>query len=221
MLEAVIFDLDGTLVDTAPDLTRATNHVLESEGLSAVSDAAVRSMVGHGARMLIKRGFAHHGVSLEDERLEVLYERFVAYYSNNIATASTPFPGVISVIEQLADRGVKIGICTNKLEGLSVALIENLGLTSHFGAIVGPDTIGIAKPDPAPYHETLRRLGVSGPSLMVGDSETDILTAKAAGVPVIAVTFGYTPRPVHEFAPDHVISHYDEMWPIVERMGGF
>lgn len=215
MLEAVIFDLDGTLVDTAPDLTRSTNHVLESEGLAPVSDSAVRSMVGHGARMLIKRGFAHHGVSLSDAKLETLYERFVAYYSDNIATASAPFPGVIALIEQLAARGIKIGICTNKLEALSVSLIQALGISRHFGAIVGPDTIGIAKPDPAPYRETLRQLGVSGPSLMVGDSETDILTARAAGVPVIGVTFGYTPKPVHEFAPDHVIGHFDEMWPIL------
>ena len=217
MLEAVIFDLDGTLVDTAPDLTRSTNHVLESEGLAPVSDAAVRSMVGHGARMLIKRGFAHHGVALDGDKLEALYERFVAYYSGNIATASKPFPGVIGLIERLSDRGIKIGICTNKLEGLSVDLIKALGLSHHFGAIVGPDTLGIAKPDPAPYRETLRQLGVSGASIMVGDSETDVLTARAAGVPVIGVTFGYTPRPVDEFGPDHVISHFDEMWPILAQ----
>ena len=215
MLQAVIFDLDGTLVDTAPDLTGATNHVLATEGLAPVSAAAVRTMVGHGARMLLKRGFATHGVELEGPRLDLMHERFLAHYRANLAVASQPFPGVVDVLEKLARHGIKAGICTNKPEGLSVSLIGQLGLSGHFGAIVGPDTLGIAKPDAAPYHETLRRLGVSGPSLMVGDSETDVLTARAAGVPVIGGSFGYTPRPVVEFNPDHVIGHFDEFWPLI------
>lgn len=215
MLQAVIFDLDGTLVDTAPDLTHATNHVLESEGLPAVTAAAVRSMVGLGGRMLLKRGFASHGVELEAVRLERLYERFIAYYGANICVSSAAFPGAVAMLEWCAAAGLKVGICTNKPEGLSVQLIEALGLSSHFGAIVGADTVGTAKPDPAPYHETLRQLGVSGASLMVGDSETDVLTARAAGVPVVGVSFGYTPRPVAEFSPDHVIDHFDDLWPIL------
>lgn len=215
MLQAVIFDLDGTLVDTAPDLTRATNHVLATEGLSPVSDAAVRNMVGHGARVLLKRGFAAHGVELEGARLELMLERFLSHYRANLAVASRPFPGVVEILERLSAHGIKAGVCTNKPEALSVALIAELGLSGHFGAIVGPDTVGIAKPDAAPYRETLRQLGVTGASLMVGDSETDVLTARAAGVPVVGVSFGYTPRPVAEFSPDHVIGHFDELWPLI------
>lgn len=219
MLKAVIFDLDGTLVDSAPDLTLATNHVLESEGLAPVSGAQVRAMVGHGARMLLRRGFAAHGVTLEGERLEQLYARFVAYYAENIAVETRPFPGVVALLERCRAEGLKIGICTNKLEGLSVKLIGQLGLAGHFDAIVGADTTAAAKPDPLPYFETLRQMGVDGASIMVGDSETDVKTARAAGVPVIGVSFGYTPQPVASFDPDHVVDHFDQIWPILaERM---
>jgi phosphoglycolate phosphatase len=218
MLQAVIFDLDGTLVDTAPDLTLATNHVLVSAGLAPTSDQSVRTMVGRGARMLITRGFAAQGVTLEAARLEQHYVKFVEFYSKNICTHSRPFPGAVALLERCAQAGLKLGICTNKLEGLSVQLIEALGLSHRFGAIVGADSIGIAKPDPAPYRETLRRLGVEGASIMVGDSETDILTARAAGVPVIGVSFGYTPRPVVEYGPDHIVDHFNEIWPVLESL---
>jgi phosphoglycolate phosphatase len=217
MLQAVIFDLDGTLVDTAPDLTHATNHVLESEQMPTVTAAAGRSMVGLGGRMLLKRGFASHGVELDPERLERLYARFIEYYSANICVSSVAFPGAVALLERCAAAGLKVGICTNKPEALSVQLMAALGMAGHFGAIVGADTAAKPKPDPAPYFETLRQLGVSGPSLMVGDSETDILTARAAGVPVVGVSFGYTPRPVAEFGPDHVIGHFDELWPILKN----
>ncbi|MDP4824177.1 MAG: HAD hydrolase-like protein, partial [Aestuariivirgaceae bacterium] len=146
MLQAVIFDLDGTLVDTAPDLTHATNHVLESEGMPPVTAAAVRSMVGLGGRMLLKRGFASHGVALEAARLERLYERFIAYYGANICESSVAFPGAVALLERCAQAGLKLGICTNKPEGLSVQLIRALGLSAHFGAIVGADTATRPKP---------------------------------------------------------------------------
>lgn len=215
---AVIFDLDGTLVDTAPDLMRATNHVLSTLGRRPITMDEVRVFVGHGARNLIMRGCAATGDPVDPKALEGLYQEFVGFYADNIADDSAPFPGLQPLLDRCRGNGIAMGICTNKLETLSVRLIEALGLEDYFGAIVGPDTLGIAKPDPAPYRETLRRLG-DRPwvSVMVGDSETDILTARAVGVPVIGVPFGYTPRPVAEYKPDYLVTHYDQMWDAISR----
>ncbi|MGE3872711.1 MAG: phosphoglycolate phosphatase [Parvibaculaceae bacterium] len=217
--KAVVFDLDGTLVDTAPDLWRATNHVLESAGRGEVTLEQVRAFVGYGARKLIARGFAATGNPLAAEEIEPVYERFVAYYGAHIARESVPFPGCAALLDRLKAKGILIGICTNKLEGLSVRLIDALGLTAYFTAIVGPDTIGIAKPDPAPYRETLRRMGAeSARSLLIGDSETDVLTARAAGVPVVGVTFGYTAEPIERFGPDALVSHFSEAYEPIETL---
>jgi phosphoglycolate phosphatase len=212
MRKAVVFDLDGTLVDTAPDLAAATNHVLFRHGRRPVSIDEVRAMVGRGARKLIERGFAATGEPVDMARMDDLYAMFIDHYRDNIDAGSRPFAGTVEVLERCRAAGFAIGICTNKIESLSVLLIERLGLAPYFGAIVGADTIGIAKPDPAPYRETLMRLGASGASVMVGDSETDILTARAAGVPVIAVTFGYTDRPVETFSPDHLAADMETVW---------
>jgi phosphoglycolate phosphatase len=216
---AVIFDLDGTLAETAPDLMAATNHILGLHGRPPISPEQVRSFIGHGARALIARGFEATGAPVPEGRLEALYEGFVTHYSANIAAGSTLFPGARELLERCREEGIVLGVCTNKLEGLSVQLLDALDASHYFGAIVGPDTIGIAKPDPAPYRETLRRLGGTHlRSVMVGDSETDIKTARAAGVPVIGVTFGYTPRPVAEFGPDRLISHFDDLWPAISEL---
>ena len=216
---AVIFDLDGTLVDTAPDLMRATNHVLESLGRRPISMDEVRSFVGHGARALLTRGLAATGGLPEDYDVEPDYVRFVDYYSQNIAEGSTPFPGLIRLLDRLKAEGFGLGVCTNKLEGLSVQLLDALKLSPYFGAVVGPDTLGIAKPDPRPFREAVSRLGLVAPrALMVGDSETDIITARNAGVPVIAVPFGYTPKPVQDFGPDRMISHFDEAYEAIQDL---
>lgn len=216
---AVIFDLDGTLVDTAPDLMRATNHVLESLGRRPISMEEVRSFVGHGARALLTRGLAATGGLPEGYDVEPDYIRFVDYYSQNIAEGSTPFPGLIRLLDRLKAEGFGLGVCTNKLEGLSVQLLDALKLSPYFGAVVGPDTLGIAKPDPRPFREAVSRLGLIAPrALMVGDSETDILTARNAGVPVIAVPFGYTPKPVQDFGPDRMISHFDEAYEAIQDL---
>jgi len=217
--KAVIFDLDGTLVDTAPDLWRATNHVLASAGRSEVTLDQVRAFVGHGARKLIARGFEATGAPVRAEDMEPLYMQFVAFYGAHIAMGSAPFPGCVALLERFRAQGVVLGICTNKLEGLSVKLIGALGLTHYFAAIVGPDTIGIAKPDPAPYREALRRMEAENArSLLVGDSETDVLTARAAGVPVVGVTFGYTPKPIETYKPDALVSHYSEAYEAIEAL---
>ena len=216
---AVIFDLDGTLVDTAPDLMRATNHVLEGLGRRAISMDEVRDFVGHGARALLTRGLTATGGLPENYDVEPDYQRFVEFYSGNIADGSEPFPGVVRLLERLRSEGFGLGVCTNKLEGLSVQLLDALDLSRHFGSVVGPDTLGVAKPDPRPFREAVARLGLVAPrAIMIGDSETDVLTARNAGVPVIGVPFGYTPRPVSEFGPDRMISHFDEAYEAIQDL---
>lgn len=216
---AVIFDLDGTLVDTAPDLMRATNFVLTGMGRRALAMDEVRAFVGHGARALLTRGLGATGGLPDAYDVEADYRLFVDYYSANIAEASTPFPGIVKLLDRLKDEGFGLGVCTNKLEGLSVQLLAALDLAKYFGSVVGPDTLGIAKPDPKPFYEAVNRLDLDSPrALMVGDSETDILTARNAGVPVIAVPFGYTPRPVAEFGPDRMISHFDQAYDAIQEL---
>ncbi len=216
-IKAVVFDLDGTLVDTAPDLMAATNHVLSLLRRRPITMAEVRSFVGRGARILIERGVAATGDAIDEASLSYYHAEFLRHYEGHTADRSEIFPGAVALLTRLADSGIKAGVCTNKPEGLSRQLLDALDLSRLVGAIVGPDTIGIGKPDAAPYLETVKRLGVPAKNtILVGDSETDILTARAAKVPVIAVTFGYTPKPVAEYGPDHLISHFDEVWDIVK-----
>jgi phosphoglycolate phosphatase len=214
---AVIFDLDGTLVDTAPDLMAATNHVLSLLKRRPITMPEVRTFVGRGARVLIERGVAATGDAIDEASLTYYHAEFLRHYEGHTADRSEIFPGVVALLRRLSNSGIKAGVCTNKPEGLSHQLLNALDLSQFFGAVVGPDTIGIAKPDAAPYLEAVKRLGVERQhSIMIGDSEVDILTARAAKVPVIAVTFGYTPKPVAEYGPDYLVSHFDEVWAILD-----
>lgn len=218
---AVIFDLDGTLVDTAPDLMRATNHVLQGMGRRPITMDEVRVFIGHGARALVTRGLKATGEMPPDFDVEPHYEVFVNYYADNIAGGSAMFPGLEPLLIRLQSEGIAMGVCTNKLEGLSLRLLEALDMMKYFGSVIGPDSIGVAKPDPRPFHESVRRLGLNNPrAIMVGDSETDILTARAAGVPVLAVPFGYTPKHVSEYNPDKLITHYDQGWDAIQELFG-
>jgi phosphoglycolate phosphatase len=215
-VEALIFDLDGTLVDTAPDLMGATNHALSLIGRRPITMTEVRHMVGHGARSLIERGVAATGEAVDKSTIDTLHSALLEYYADHIAEDSMIFDGLMSVLHKARDAGLKLGVCTNKVEGLSNKLLTELKMADYFGAVVGGDTLPIMKPDPAPYREVARRLKVDASrTIMFGDSETDIRTAQNTGVPVIAVTFGYTALPVETFDPTHVINHYDEAWPIV------
>lgn len=217
-VEAVVFDLDGTLVDTAPDLHAATNHVMATLGRRPISLDELRAFVGHGSRALITRGCEATGDPVDAQVLDQLQARFLAYYGENIAVHSRPFPGLPAFLDRCEAKGLALAVCTNKPEHLSLRLLETLGMRGHFSAVVGPDTIGVAKPDPRPYAEAVRRTGHEvSRSLMVGDSETDILTARNAEVPVIAVSFGYTPQHVSAFNPTHIIDHYDEAWELLQR----
>ncbi len=208
----LVFDLDGTLIDTAPDLIDTLNVVFEREGLPPVPYDVARTMIGGGARMMIKLGVEAEGRDLSPAKLDALFADFIAHYSAHIADRSRPFPGLSEALDTLAAQGHRFAVCTNKLEGLSLALLEALGLAGRFAAICGQDTFGVQKPDPEILRRTIAAAGGEpGHAVMIGDSLTDIRTARAAGVPVIAVDFGYTDRPVAELGPDRVISRFAQL----------
>lgn len=208
----IVFDLDGTLVDTAPDLVGALNYVLQREGLPLVPMASARSMIGAGARKLIERGLELDDRAMTSADIDRLTGDFIAYYTDHIADASRPFESLYDSLDQLSVAGFRFAVCTNKLEGLSRLLLEKLDMTSRFDAICGADTFGVAKPDPAMLRQTIARAGgeVSS-SIMVGDSGPDIGVARRAGVPVIGVTFGYTDIPIADLKPDRLVSHMREL----------
>src|SRR5690348_6805013 len=208
----LVFDLDGTLVDTAPDLVGTLNVVLAREGLPVVPYDDARAMIGGGAKAMLGRGLEADGRAATPELMERLFADFLAHYAGHIADRSRPFPGLTDALDALADKGHRLAVCTNKLEGLSVQLLRALDLAGRFAAICGQDTFGIQKPDPEILRRTIAAAGgATSAAIMIGDSETDIRTARAAGIPVIAVDFGYSERPIAEFAPDRVISHFNQL----------
>ncbi|MGJ0507363.1 MAG: HAD family hydrolase [Methylocystis sp.] len=209
----LVFDLDGTLADTAGDLIATLNVLLDREGLPIVAPSAARGLVGAGARALIERGFALNGVALTPERTDPLVRDFLAHYEAHIADESALFPGVRAALDRFAEAGFRLAVCTNKPERLARLLLEKLEAVDRFAAICGRGTFPMHKPDPRTLLLTIEAAGGDpGRALMVGDSRTDIDTAKAAGAPVVAVDFGYTDTPVADLSPDRVISHYDELW---------
>ncbi|HWL19752.1 MAG TPA: HAD-IA family hydrolase [Bradyrhizobium sp.] len=208
----IVFDLDGTLVDTAPDLINALNFILDREGLPAVPLASARNMIGAGARKLIERGLELEGRAASVPDITRLTADFIDYYAAHIADASRPFDGLEAALDELAGRGYRLAVCTNKLEWLSKRLLDELGLSPRFAAICGADTFGVAKPDPAILRQTIARAG-GNPSvaIMVGDAGTDIGVARRTGVPVIGVSFGYTDVPMADLKPDRLIAHMGEL----------
>jgi len=217
----VVFDLDGTLVDTAPDLAQSMNAVLAAHGRGHVPLEHVRHMVGQGARVLMARAMEATGAPADGAQLDALYDQFLEHYLAHIADLSQPFPGMVAQLERCRDAGYQMGICTNKPESASLLLLEELELTGYFGSVIGGDTLEVKKPDPEHIHETVRRAGGRrGHAVMVGDSANDIDAARAAAVPVVAVSFGYTQTPVRELAPDVTIDHYDEFWAALEKLTG-
>jgi phosphoglycolate phosphatase len=210
----LVFDLDGTLIDTAPDLVDTLNVIFAREGLPPVPYETARNTIGGGARMMIARGIAAEGRNLAPADLERLFSEFIAYYTDHIADRSQPFPGLVDALNMLTDH--RFAVCTNKLERLSVLLLGKLGLADRFDVICGQDTFGMQKPDPEVLRRTIAAVGGTPErAIMIGDSVTDIRTARAAGVPVIAVDFGYSDRPVSEYGPDYVISHFAQLPAVV------
>ena len=207
-----VFDLDGTLADTAPDLVATLNVILGREGLPGLPLTEARTMIGHGARALIERGLEAAGREVTPDRLDELYRAFLAHYADNLCVETRLFPGVVEALDRLEAEGFCLAVCTNKIEAHSVRLLKALGIASRFAAICGRDTFPYIKPDPRHLTLTILKAGASpSNAVMIGDSRTDIVTAQAAGVPAVAVTFGYTDVPVHGLKPDRVIDHFDEL----------
>jgi phosphoglycolate phosphatase len=217
---ALVFDLDGTLADTASDLVAALNVILAREGLAGIAVADARAMVGGGARALIQRGLLANGVNASEPRLEKMLAGFMAHYEANIAGETVLFPGVAQALDRFEAAGFCFAVCTNKVEQASILLLNALGIAGRFRAICGKDTFAVSKPNGEALLQTIARAGGDrARAVMIGDSRMDIDTARNAGVPVVAVNFGYTEQPVDRFKPDRVIGHYDELWGAVAALG--
>lgn len=208
----IAFDLDGTLVETAPDLIGALNLMLAERGLPLLDLSSARHLVGLGARVMLEHGFAEAGADYNVAEMPLMVERFVELYRDRIADESHAFEGVEETLDILAAEGATFVVCTNKRTDLSLLLLEKLGLLDRFAAVVGPDAVSRRKPDPAHLLEAIAKAGGDpGRALMVGDSINDVLPAKAAGVPVVAVSFGYTEVPAAELGADAVIDRFDQL----------
>ena len=215
----VVFDLDGTLVDTAPDLINALNFILAREGLAPVPLHAARNMIGAGARKLLERGLELEGRTVSLAELDRLTDDFINHYAEHIADASSPFDGLEAALDDLESSGYRFAVCTNKLEWLSKRLLDRLNLSPRFSAICGADTFGVSKPDPAILRQTVARAGGElSSAIMVGDAGPDVGVARRAGIPVICVSFGYTEVPVADLKPDRVIDHMRELRGAIESL---
>ncbi|UYW28724.1 phosphoglycolate phosphatase [Methylorubrum extorquens] len=215
----VVFDLDGTLAETAGDLIGTLNVILARDGQAPLPLEQARDLLGAGARALIQRGFTVAGASLTPERLETLFQDFLAYYGEHLTDNSYLFPGVVEALDRLEAAGFRLAICTNKVESHAVALLDALGIGHRFCTIVGKETFAFSKPDPRHITATIERAGGDlRRAVMVGDSKADVAAAKAAGIPVVGVTFGYTPVPMRELAPDWVIEHFDALPDAVDAL---
>jgi phosphoglycolate phosphatase len=217
MHPALIFDLDGTLVDTAPDLLGALNAILIQEGRPPVNHSDLRHLVGFGARTMMIEAFKMTGDPMDDSRMPTLIDGFIAHYKKHIAVASRPFPGVEDTLARLKAEGARLGVLTNKPQELTDLLLPALDLAKYFYAIHGAGRYGYSKPDARVFHHVVDELG-GGPGLMIGDSATDVATARAAEVPVVLVSFGYTPEPAHTLGGDIVVDHFADIPAAARRL---
>jgi phosphoglycolate phosphatase len=216
---ALLFDLDGTLVDTAPDLLGAVNAVLISEGRQTVDPATLRHMVGHGARSLIEQAMAATGERAAPERLPELVDRFITHYRAHIVDGSRPFDGVEETLLQLREQGARLAVLTNKPQVLTEPILESLNLARHFGVICGAGRYDYNKPDVRVVEHVVRELGGAGDgTVMIGDSITDVATARAANIPVVLLSYGYTPEPVHSLGGDVVLDRFSDVPATIPRL---
>lgn len=217
----IVFDLDGTLVDTAPDIAGALNGLLIEEGLSLLDLERTKALIGGGVRAAVARGFGDQGRVLDEPSLIALCERFTVDYRARIAHESRPYPGASAALDRLAGDGARLAVCTNKRADFAVALLTALGLRERFAAVVTPATAGASKPDPAHLLAAIARAGGRADrAVMVGDSAFDAAAARAAGVPLVLVDFGYSETPARDLAPDVLISHFDALPAACARLLG-
>jgi phosphoglycolate phosphatase len=218
-LPALIFDLDGTLVDTAPDLLNALNAVLVEEGRRPADIGDLRHLVGHGARLMLGEAFARTGTRPTPERVEALIDRFIVHYRDRLVDESRPYPGVEDTLAALKRDGARMAVLTNKPEEMAVPLLRALDLTQYFEAIHGAGRYSYMKPDPRVLHHVLDELGGDrGHAVMIGDSPTDVATARAGGIPVIVLSYGYSPTPPHELGADALIDGFSQIPTTVARL---
>lgn len=208
----IVFDLDGTLVDSAPDLVAATNHALADLGLPPVAAETLRHAIGFGARHMIVEALRESRHTADDAEVDRLLALFLAYYEPNLARESRPFEGAVAALERLRAAGARLAVCTNKRAALSERLLAELRLASLFDAVAGRDTFPVHKPHPDHLIGTIARAG-GNPliAVMVGDTSVDVRTARAAGIPVIACSFGYSDVPLATLSPDAIVDHFSEM----------
>lgn len=208
----IAFDLDGTLVDSAPDLIGTLNRLLVEEGLPTVAMEEAQKLIGSGARALLVHGFEAAGASAERAESDELFERFLTDYTAHIADGSLPFEGVVETLERLTERGAILVVATNKRSDLSELLLEKLDLTRHFAAIVGPDRVSARKPSGAHLKEAVTQAGGDPErAIMVGDAAPDAGAARDVGMPCILTTFGYTPVPVETLGGDVLIDTFEDV----------
>ncbi|HRY26615.1 MAG: phosphoglycolate phosphatase [Geminicoccaceae bacterium] len=211
-LSAVVFDLDGTLVDTLPDLHAAVRALLGESGLDTPAAAEVRTMIGDGARRLVERALAWAKAPVDEAGLDTAYRRFLEIYGAAPCEASGLYAHVETTLGALAAQGLQLGVCTNKPQAPSEAILETLGVSRFFAAVVGGDAVPRRKPDPAHLLDVLDRLGAKpAAAVMVGDSHNDVAAARAAGVRCILVDYGYTAVPARDLGADRVIGGFAEL----------
>ncbi len=208
----ILFDLDGTLVDTAPDLLGALNHVLTDMSLQPVTLDTIAEMIGHGARAMIETGLKSQGAALSATEMDAAFARFIAHYVDHIADVSRPFDGALDALDSLLDAGATLAVCTNKRQDLSEQLINALGMIDFFDIIFGADRATNRKPSADHVFETLAAAGgLPERAIFVGDSRTDERAARNAGLPFVFVTFGYEAETAEAIRADVTITHYDQL----------
>lgn len=218
--DIVGFDLDGTLLDTSGDLAAAVNHALAGAGRPTLTVEQVRPMIGGGARHMLAQGMAATG-GCTDAELDLAQRRLLEHYEAHIADLTRPFPGALDALDLLAARGAALAVVTNKHERLARRVLDLLGLSDRFAAIIGGDALGPGrgKPKPDLLHKMVADCG-GGRAAFVGDSTYDVEAARGAGLPVVAVSFGFLQQPVETLGADAVIDDYAELAPALERLGG-
>jgi len=212
--DIVGFDLDGTLLDTSGDLAAAVNYAIATDGRPPFPVDAIRPFVGKGAKVMLERALTASG-GYDESLLTKMLPVLLDYYEQNLAIHSIPYPGLMEAMTALEEAGIKLAICTNKAERFTIPLLHQIGLSDRFCSVVGGDTLGVAKPDPAPIHEMIARAG-GGRTIFLGDTINDIAGARNARIPSIAVSFGFLDGPVEELEADAIIHHFDELLPLLQ-----